>query len=68
MPPGPGQYLVVHLSKSIGYKQTRFGKLEAWVLYLTTALGSLFLAGLMPGGGAVWSLTPRSPTLYRACG
>lgn len=36
--------------------------------YLTTAVGSLFLGGLMAGGGAVWSLTPRSPTLYRACG
>lgn len=38
------------------------------LLYLTTAVGSLFLAGLMTGGCAVWSLTPRSLTLYRACG
>lgn len=38
------------------------------LMYLTTALGSLFLAGLMPAGGAVCSLTPRSATLYRACG
>lgn len=37
-------------------------------MYLTTAVGSLFLAGLMPAGGAVCSLTPRSATLYRACG
>lgn len=49
-------------------KQNGFHKLGAWLLYLTTAVGSLFLAGLMPGGWAVWSLTPRSPTVYRACG
>lgn len=39
-----------------------------WLMYLTTAVGSLFLAGLMPAGGAVCSRTPRSATLYRACG
>lgn len=67
IPVGPVQYLEVHLPKSID-KTDSFRKLEAWLLYLTTAVGSLFLAGLMPAGGAVWSLTPRSPTLYRACG
>lgn len=35
---------------------------------LTTVVGSLFLAGLIPAGCAVCSLTARSPTLYRACG
>lgn len=67
IPVGPVQYLEVHLPKSID-KTDSVRKLEAWLLYLTTAVGSLFLAGLMPAGGAVWSLTPRSPTLYRACG
>lgn len=45
--------------------------LENWgrsYCFLTTALDSLFLDELKPDGAAVWSLTPRSATLYRACG